>query len=43
MSNFEVPIFGRLAWVDVALLVWFGLVFASTAYVAWDAFTKTRR
>jgi hypothetical protein len=40
VSNFEVPIFGRLAWVDVVLLGWFALVFASTAYVAWDAFTK---
>ena len=40
MSNFEVPIFGRLAWVDVILLAWFGLAFASTVYVAWDAFTK---
>ena len=40
MSNFDVPIFGRLAWVDVLLLVWFGLVVASTVYVAWDAFTK---
>lgn len=40
MTNLEVPIFGRLAWVDVVLLVWFGLVFASTVYVAWDAVTK---
>jgi hypothetical protein len=40
MSGFEVPVFGPLPWVDVALLVWFVLVLASTAYVAWDAFTK---
>lgn len=40
MSSFEVPIFGRLAWVDVALLVWFALVVASSAYVAWDAVNK---
>ena len=28
---------GPLAWVDVALLVWFALTAVSVAYVAWDA------
>ena len=40
MSSLDVAIFGRLAWVDIALLVWFAIALASTAYVAWDAFTK---
>lgn len=30
--------FGRLAWIDVVLLVWFGLTALSVAYVAWDAY-----
>ncbi len=29
--------FGRLAWIDVVLLVWFGLTLISVGYVAWDA------
>jgi len=29
--------FGRLAWTDVVVLVWFGLTAISVAYVAWDA------
>lgn len=29
--------FGRLAWIDVVLLVWFGRTLLSVAYVAWDA------
>ncbi len=28
-------------WLDVVLVVWFALVAISTAYVAWDAFTKS--
>ena len=35
--------FGRLAWIDVVLLVWFGLTALSVAYVAWDAAKTTRR
>lgn len=30
--------FGRLAWIDVVLLVWFALTALSVAYVAWDAY-----
>ena len=28
-------------WIDVALWIWFGLTAVSTAYVAWDLFTRT--
>lgn len=38
MSPFALPLLGRLAWIDIILLVWFLLVLVSVAYVAWDAF-----
>jgi manganese oxidase len=40
MSDWSVPGFGRLAWVDVLLLVWFTLTAASVAYVVWDNFVR---
>lgn len=40
MSPYEVPLLGRLAWIDIILLVWFLLVLISVVYVAWDAFTN---
>jgi hypothetical protein len=40
VTDISVPIFGRLAWIDVVLLVWFSLTLISVAYVAFDAFTK---
>jgi len=40
LSGIEAPLLGRLARVDVVLLVWFALVLASAIYVAWDAFTN---
>lgn len=39
MSPFAIPVFGRLAWIDVILLMWLILTVVSVAYVAWDAFT----
>ena len=38
MSPYSLPLFGRLAWIDVVLLVWFALTAASVIYVAWDAY-----
>lgn len=40
MSPYTLPILGRLAWIDVILLVWFGLVAISVIFVAHDAFTR---
>lgn len=40
MTDISIPIFGRLAWIDVVLLFWFALTFVSVVYVAYDAFTK---
>lgn len=40
MTDLSLPPFGRLAWIDVVLLVWFTLTFISVAYVAFDAFTR---
>jgi len=40
MSPFTIPIFGRLAWVDVVLIIWFTLTTLSVIYVAWDALTN---
>jgi hypothetical protein len=37
LSPYVLPFLGRLAWIDLILLVWFGLVLVSVAYVAWDA------
>jgi hypothetical protein len=37
VTELTVPILGRLAWVDVALLAWFALTLLSVAYVAYDA------
>jgi hypothetical protein len=38
VTELFLPPFGRLAWIDVVLLVWFALTAASVAYVAWDAY-----
>ena len=40
MSPYALPILGRLAWIDVILLVWFVLVAISVIFVALDAFTR---
>ena len=40
MTDISIPIFGRLAWIDVVLLFWFTLTFISVVYVAYDAFTR---
>jgi hypothetical protein len=40
MSPYAIPIFGRLAWIDVVLLGWFLLVAIAVVYVARDAFGK---
>ncbi|MGI8515528.1 MAG: DUF4396 domain-containing protein [Acidimicrobiia bacterium] len=37
MTELSLAPFGRLAWIDVVLLAWFGLTALSVAYVAWDA------
>jgi hypothetical protein len=40
VTDLSLPPFGRLAWVDVVLLVWFALTLVSVVYVAYDAFTR---
>lgn len=40
MTDLSLPVLGPLAWVDVVVLLWIVLTLASTAYVAWDAFTN---
>ena len=40
MTNFYLPVFGQLAWIDAILLVWFALTAISVIYVAYDAFTN---
>ncbi len=40
MTDLSIPLLGPLAWIDVLVLVWIVLAFASTAYVAWDAFAN---
>lgn len=37
MTDLFLPLLGRLAWIDLLLLVWFALTAASVAYVTWDA------
>ena len=37
MTNLELPILGRLAWIDVVVLAWFALVAISVIYVAIDS------
>ena len=37
MTDIRLGPFGPFAWIDLILLVWFALVAASVAYVAWDA------
>jgi hypothetical protein len=37
MTDWVVPIFGPLAWIDVVLLAWFTLTAFSVIYVAYDA------
>jgi len=38
MTDLFLPPLGRLPWIDVVLLAWFGLTALSVAYVAWDAY-----
>lgn len=40
MTDWVIPIFGPLAWIDVVLLVWFTLTAFSVIYVAYDAITN---
>lgn len=40
MTDWVVPIFGPLAWIDVVLLVWFTLTAFSVIYVAYDSITN---
>jgi hypothetical protein len=40
MTDLSVPFLGPLAWIDGVVLIWIVLTLASTAYVAWDAFTN---
>src|SRR5919106_2818634 len=40
MTDLSLPVFGRLAWIDVVLLVWFAGTLISAVYVTYDAFTK---
>lgn len=40
MTDFSLPFFGPLAWIDVILLVWFALTALSVAYVVYDSFTS---
>nr|MDQ3346531.1 DUF4396 domain-containing protein [Acidobacteriota bacterium] len=41
MTDITIAGLGRLAWIDVVLLVWFVLAGLSTAWVAWDVFRNT--
>jgi hypothetical protein len=36
MSPYSVPVFDRLAWIDVVLLGWFALTFVSVALMTSD-------
>ena len=38
MTELTLVPFGRLAWIDVVVLVWFGLTAFCVAYVGWDAY-----
>ena len=40
MSPYSLPLLGRLAWIDVILLIWFVLVACSVIFVAQNAFTR---
>ena len=40
VSPYSLPLFGRLAWIDVILLGWFALVALSVIFVAQDAFRR---
>ena len=41
MTDWTLPLVGPLAWIDVLVLAWFGLVALSVAYVAADIFRHT--
>lgn len=38
MTDVRIGPWGPYPWVDLVLLVWFGLVAVSVVYVAWDAY-----
>ena len=40
MTDLALPLLGRLAWIDIVVILWILSALASTAYVAWDAFTR---
>src|SRR5688572_20621147 len=40
MTNFDMPLLGPLAWIDVVLLGWFAVTLVSVAYVVYDAFVR---
>ncbi|MFT4039054.1 MAG: DUF4396 domain-containing protein [Thermomicrobiales bacterium] len=40
MSPYSLPLLGRLAWIDVILLLWFALVALSVIFVAQDAYRR---
>lgn len=37
MTDIRIGPYGPFAWIDLVMIVWFGLVAFSVAYVAWDA------
>jgi hypothetical protein len=41
MSPYTVPVFHRLAWVDVIVLSWFAMTAVAVAVIAWDVFRHT--
>jgi hypothetical protein len=38
LTDLDLPVLGPLAYIDIALLVWFGLTLVSVLYVAYDAY-----
>jgi uncharacterized protein DUF4396 len=40
VTDLTVPLLGRLAWIDIVVILWLISALVSTAYVAYDAFTR---
>jgi len=40
LTDLALPLLGRLAWIDIVVILWILSALAATAYVAWDAFTR---
>jgi hypothetical protein len=36
LTNLDLPLLGRLAWIDVVVLTWLGLIVVSAVYIAFD-------